>query len=90
MIPLANINQEELLRLAAVLESRSEHHIAAGIVEEAGARGLALGAPQDFQAIPGRGAQATVDGGSVKVVSPGYLREHGLRADDERVQAAAG
>jgi len=52
-------------------------------------KGLSFPVPRDFKAIPGKGAQATVDGKQVKVVSPGYLKEHGLRVDDSRVQALA-
>ena len=40
----------------------------------------------DFLAIPGKGAQGLVDGLDVKVVSPGYLRENGLRVDDPKAE----
>ncbi|MBU1750460.1 MAG: cadmium-translocating P-type ATPase [Chloroflexi bacterium] len=76
-----DVNEEELLRYAAAVESRSEHPIAQGIVaavEESPS-------VEDFQAIPGQGAQGRVNGRDVKVVSPGYLREQGLSVDDGRV-----
>jgi Cu2+-exporting ATPase len=41
---------------------------------------------EDFQAIPGKGAEATVDGRNVKIVSPGYLREQGISVDEERTE----
>jgi Cu2+-exporting ATPase len=84
------LDEEEILRLAASLESRSEHPIAAGIVRGAEERGVSFGAPEGFEAIPGRGARARVDGREVAVVSPGYLEERGLEADDERVENLAG
>jgi Cu2+-exporting ATPase len=80
---------DEILRLAAGLESRSEHPIAAGIVRGARERGLTIPAADDFRAIPGRGAEGTVDGRPVKVVSPGYLKERGLEVDHPGVRAAA-
>jgi len=40
-------------------------------------------APDGFAAIPGKGAQGTVDGVAVRVVSPGYVREQGLGAWDQ-------
>ena len=89
VIPLADLGEEELLRLAAGLESQSEHPIAAGVVRGAEERGLHYPPPRNFTAIPGKGAEAEVDGRNVKVVSPGYLREHGLEVGDERVRRAA-
>jgi Cu2+-exporting ATPase len=89
VVALGRESEEELLRLAASLESQSEHPIAAGVVRGAEERGLAFPAPRDFKAIPGKGAEATVDGRRVKVVSPGYLEEHGLTVDDPKVRARA-
>jgi Cu2+-exporting ATPase len=89
VVPLDAHNENELLRLAASLESQSEHPIAQGIVAGARERGVEFDPPKDFRAIPGKGAEALVDGRPIKVVSPGYLKEHDLAADDERVQQVA-
>jgi P-type Cu2+ transporter len=89
VIPLSDEPEDRLLALAAGLESQSEHPIAQGIVNSARERGIAISTPQDFRAIPGRGAEAMVDGIRLKVVSPGYLREHALATDDSRVRSAA-
>ncbi|HWP35896.1 MAG TPA: HAD-IC family P-type ATPase, partial [Thermodesulfobacteriota bacterium] len=66
-----------LLALAAGVESRSEHPIAAGIVRAARERGLALPTPQAVRALPGRGVEGVVDGRRVAVVSPGALAAQG-------------
>jgi Cu2+-exporting ATPase len=89
VISLGPRSEDELLRLAAALESQSEHPIAQGIVRAAEERGLDYDAPKEFKAIPGKGAQAIVDAAAVKVVSPGYLREKDLKADDDRVRRLA-
>ena len=86
VIAMGSRSEEEVLRLAASLESQSEHPIAQGIVEEAERRGLRYPGPKEFRAIPGKGAQAMVEQATVKVVSPGYLKESNLVADDERVR----
>lgn len=78
IVPFENFTQEDILILAAGLESRSEHVIAKGVVEHARNRKLALPEPRDFKAIPGKGAQAVVNGKNVKVVSPGYLEEQSI------------
>ena len=85
VVALNDIDEMEILRLAAGLESRSEHPIAAGIVRRAEDDDVQYPAPQDFSAIPGKGAQAQVDGRDVKVVSPGYLNEQGLGVDPARI-----
>lgn len=85
VVSLDGHDETEVLRLAAALESRSEHPIAAGIVRAAGDRGVRLSAPTAFTAIPGQGARGVVEGVDVKVVSPGFLREHGLAVTDSRI-----
>ncbi len=77
----SNIDEKELLKYAASVEAHSEHPIAQGIVASANDR-LQI---EDFRAIPGKGAEARVNGKEVKVVSPGYLKEKGINIEDERI-----
>lgn len=86
---LDELDEKAVLRLAAALETRSEHPIATGIVAAAADRAIDLPTPRDFRAIPGRGAAATVEQSEVMVVSPGYMRENGLATDDGAVLRAA-
>src|SRR6266568_4389210 len=87
IVPLDGRTEQDVLRFAGALESRSEHPIAAGVVRAAAERGVSFPAPEDFAAIPGKGAQGTVDGVAIKVVSPGYLRDQGLGAWDQEERA---
>ncbi|HEV3455706.1 MAG TPA: copper-translocating P-type ATPase [Thermoanaerobaculia bacterium] len=89
VILLGGGSEGEVLRLAASLESQSEHPIAAGIVAEAARRGLPLAPVTAFRTIPGKGAEARIEGSEVKAVSPGFLAEQGLAAADERVRRVA-
>lgn len=50
---------------------------------------MSCGAALFNTAIPGKGAQARVDGSVIKVVSPGYLRERGGDVQDARVRTLA-
>jgi Cu2+-exporting ATPase len=86
VIGLGDLKEDEVLRLAASLESHSEHPIAAGVVRSAQERGLAFPAPEKFEAIPGKGAEARIEGRKIQVVSPGFLKERKLSADDARIQ----
>ncbi|MDD5044425.1 MAG: copper-translocating P-type ATPase [Candidatus Omnitrophica bacterium] len=76
-----DVSENELLKYAASVESRSEHPIAKGIVSSS----KDILPIEGFKAIPGKGAQAKVNGRQVLVVSPGYLRENNIVLDDERV-----
>ncbi len=64
---------DEILQLAASLEQGSTHPLAAALVAEAKARGLALDAPQDVSAEPGKGMRGAVAGRAVRVGSPDWL-----------------
>ena len=89
VVPLANRSEQEILGLAASLESQSEHPIARGIVEAASAQGLESIPVSEFRALPGQGTSGVIDGHDIKVVSPGYLREQGLTADSDRMSGLA-
>jgi len=83
-------DEREILRLAAAVESRSEHPIAQGIVRSAKEKGIALPRVEGFSAIRGKGAQAKVEGSTVVVASPGYLRERGITTPDRSSKLSAG
>ncbi len=63
----AGFERGEVLALVAAVETRSEHPIAEAIVEAAKSEGIAIAAPANFEAVPGFGASATVNGRSVHV-----------------------
>lgn len=75
IIPRGDLDEEELLRLVASVESRSEHPLAKAILDAASERQLALIEPNSFEAIPGKGIVAHLDGQSVRVGNLRYLGE---------------
>ena len=68
--------EERVLALAAAAERPSEHPLARAIVERAAAAGYPEA--RDFQALPGQGIKATVEGRQVRVGSPRFLAEEGV------------
>jgi len=86
IISFDDFTGQDILKLAADLETRSEHAIARGIVKHAESKEMALSDPEDFKAIPGKGAKAVVNGKNVKVVSPGYLSDQNININDEEVR----
>ncbi|MFX1411573.1 MAG: heavy metal translocating P-type ATPase, partial [Promethearchaeota archaeon] len=90
VVPLADWDEETLLRRVAALEVNSEHVIAQGIVRSARERDVVLSTATDFRAIPGKGAQAMVDGVPLVVGNRALLADRGLTApDDPRLAALA-
>ncbi|GLI07470.1 ATPase [Paenibacillus tyrfis] len=75
-------SEEELLRIAASIESLSTHPIAKAIVDKAGELSLELERPSDFQALAGWGVQAGLAGEFWKIGKPGFFEEAGI---DEKV-----
>jgi Cu2+-exporting ATPase len=68
-------NENDLLADAAAIEANSEHPLAKAIVNEAKRRNLPPLQTANFEALPGRGAQAQVNGKSVIIGGPRLLTE---------------
>ena len=83
-------NESDLLTLAAAVEANSEHPLAKAIVTEARRRNLPTLHATDFEALPGRGAQALVDHKSVIVGGPRLLAEGKITVSPEVEKLTAG
>lgn len=78
---------DELLALAAAVESDSEHPVARAIVRAAHNQGLKLPQATGFTSMTGRGVRAMIDGRTIQVGGPALLRELGL-AEPEPLAAS--
>src|SRR5437773_3295759 len=83
----AGNGEDEVIRILASAESRSEHPLAAAVVELAVTKGLALSEPTAFEALPGRGIHATVEGHDVWIGYAALARIHGFADLGENVLA---
>ncbi len=75
------VGEPDALALAAAAEADSEHPLARAIVEGARSRGIELPKASGFEALPGRGARARVNGHEVAVGGPRLLADLGLEPD---------
>ncbi len=85
---------EDALRLAASAERGSEHPLGEAIVQAAQEKGLALADPAGFQAIPGHGIAAQVDGrqvlvGNFRLMTTRQVDLNGLEPQAEALQRKA-
>jgi Cd2+/Zn2+-exporting ATPase len=77
IVPLRGWSERDVLRLAASLESLSEHPLARAIVRKATESGLEIQRPVAFEARSGWGVQAELEGVQWKIGKPAFLdREH--------------
>ena len=83
----AGIGEDEVIRILASAESRSEHPLAAAVAELATAKGVALTEPTAFEALPGQGVHATVEGHDIWIGSPALARAHGFAALGDEILA---
>ncbi len=75
------MNQEQLLRLVGSAEKSSEHPLAEAIVAGIEAKGVQLPAAQEFEAIPGYGIRAVVEGHEVLVGTRKLMMKHQISAE---------
>lgn len=90
LYPAAGVSEEELLRVAAALESRSEHPLAKAVCERAGEERLSVEPAGSFRALPGWGVEGTVGGalaagGSGALFAERRLLTEPLRLAGERM-----
>lgn len=76
------IDENEMLRLAAGIEQHSEHYIAAGLLRKVKERQITVSKSENFNYIPGKGLEGNVEGKSIKVVGPNYLKEHQIEVGE--------
>ena len=73
-----DMTENEIIRLASALEQKSEHPIATGILQKVKDLSITIPSTEKFNAITGKGVEATVEGKKIMVVSPGYLNENNI------------
>ncbi|NNU82265.1 heavy metal translocating P-type ATPase, partial [Halovulum dunhuangense] len=86
-VALGEMDETDLLALAAALERGSEHPLAEAIVEGAEAEGAARLEAADFEATTGKGVQGRVGGRAVALGNAAMMREMGLDTDTAEARA---
>lgn len=89
VVVASGVNEEDLFERAAAVEMDSEHPLAKVIVAEAKRRGLTPLRARGFEALPGRGAQALVDGVMVAVGGANLLAARNVEPSPKIAEASA-
>ncbi len=89
ILPTGGHKEEELLRLAASLEARSEHPLARAIIQRADEREITYVAAQSFYAVAGKGATGEIGGIRYWIGKPRWAEERGLDTQPLQNQISA-
>ena len=89
ILPAEGVSADELLRLANTLERKSEHPLAKAILEYAKEQNVSADEVADFQALPGNGLTATLDGKALCGGNDTFIGTTALVSSEMKAQAAA-
>ncbi|MGI8988272.1 MAG: FtsH protease activity modulator HflK [Bryobacteraceae bacterium] len=81
-------HENDLLSLAAAAERGSDHTLAKVIVAEAARRQIRTPEPEGARVLPGRGAECTLAGRTVRVGNAAFLSEAGVRNTEHLLEEA--
>lgn len=83
VIPLDSISPDELIQMAASIESKSEHRISSAIVRAAAERGCTVSSNSvdEFLAIPGKGIAARMNGRKYFLGNQELMEEYGISTE---------
>jgi Cd2+/Zn2+-exporting ATPase/Cu+-exporting ATPase len=87
IIPLDGIAKHEVLSLAASCERYSEHPLAEAVRREAVAQGLILRDPVNFEALPGHGVRAQIDGATIAVGNTRMIEAGAMHTQVQALEA---
>jgi Cd2+/Zn2+-exporting ATPase len=82
VLALGDLEETEVLRIAAGIESRSEHHLARAILGEAEKRGLEIPQASQFQSMAGKGSAASIEGRRFYIGNHRLFEEMGCCSPD--------
>lgn len=89
IVSFGDMKEDELMSLAASMESRSEHILADAVIKFANEKNIPIKEIQGFEAIPGMGAKGLIEGTPYCVGNKGFCEETGavIKTDVEKMIA---
>ena len=87
LLPVEGTTEEMLLSYAYALERKSEHPLAAAVIREAEERHLPGREAESFQAVPGNGLTAVVDGKKLRGGNLAFIRQEAEVSEERKQQA---
>ena len=79
IVPVGNRKPEEIIEIAAVIETRSQHPLADAILRYVKDKNIQIREGADFESITGKGAKTNIDGKSFYIGNPRLFDEMGAK-----------
>ena len=90
LVPLGAAAQDTVIRIAATMESGSEHPLAKAVLGRAADMNIAPARMTAFNSVPGKGVQAHIDGQPAALGSPRFIADLGIAFDADKTAALQG
>jgi P-type Cu+ transporter len=81
IITTNGLSEQQLLEIAASIEKPSEHPLAGAIITRAAENGCPLKDVSDFQAVPGKGVTAVIEGQTYLAGNPAFMQDNRIDID---------
>ncbi|HEX9930753.1 MAG TPA: heavy metal translocating P-type ATPase [Pyrinomonadaceae bacterium] len=78
VVALADLSEDQILKVAASLEKSSEHPLAEAIIGGAQERGIVLTEVEDFETVTGKGVFGTIEGRKILLGNSALMKENGV------------
>lgn len=89
VLSLRNLSEEEILTIAAAIESRSGHPLGEAILRDARGKGIKIPPVTDFETVPGKGALGVVEGKAYRIGNARLFKGSGEALDRVEEKVAA-
>lgn len=86
IIPVGNRTTEEIIEIAAVIETRSQHPLADAILRYVKDKDIQIRDGEDFESITGKGAKTDIDGKAYYIGNPRLFEEIGVNIQRQEVE----
>jgi Cu+-exporting ATPase len=83
VIALSDVGEQELLRLAAIAESGSEHPLGQAVVRKAKEKGLVIAGPESFEAVSGHGLRAGYADHMIMIGNRKMMADNGIAVAEQ-------
>jgi len=90
ILPASGSDDAEVLRLAAALEQYSEHPLSVAVLARNSDSGVEPLPATEFEATPGLGVRARVEGRLLYLGAPRFVAGHGIAVDEDAIRHLAG
>ncbi|MFZ3170748.1 MAG: heavy metal translocating P-type ATPase [Carboxydocellales bacterium] len=88
IVPVGNRKPEEIIEIAAVIETRSQHPLADAILRYVRDKNIPIREGADFESITGKGAKINIDGKSFYIGNPRLFEELGVDFQNQAAEIA--